>query len=248
MATIGKTLFAHFRQVLHASAQYDQAITVFHRLKKRLEVSNLCSFSWDQTVTFSDLAHGLCLWTDRSTTCDVAALFQRRCMQKFLLSAPRCCGFVTSCSQLKFVAVVGPGSESFATRVRRLFQLVLHVLALGRRNRKPKSCRTRADDRPSAGRSSFFLLLTRTVYNSPWRQFSQWLVGAMDTRESTQTGRTWGRPSTHRRSTTANRLSKFSFGERILSETDGSAIFMLRQGVAKTLYCNRLFFVFSKKP
>ena len=59
MATIGKTLFAHFRQVLHASAQYNQAITVFHRLKKRLEVSNLCSLSWDQTVTFSDLAHGL---------------------------------------------------------------------------------------------------------------------------------------------------------------------------------------------
>ena len=59
MATIGKTLFAHFRQVLHASAQYDQAITVFQRLKKRLEVSNLCSLSWDQTVTFSDLAHGL---------------------------------------------------------------------------------------------------------------------------------------------------------------------------------------------
>ena len=59
---------------------------------------------------------------------------------KFLLSTPRCSGFVTPCSQLKFVAVVGPGSESFATRVRRLFQLVL--LALGRRNRKPKSCRT----------------------------------------------------------------------------------------------------------
>ena len=59
MATIGKTLFAHFRQVLHASAQYDQARTVFHRSKKRLEVSNLCSLSWDQTVTFSDLAHGL---------------------------------------------------------------------------------------------------------------------------------------------------------------------------------------------
>ena len=59
MATIGKTLFAHFRQVLHASAQYDQARTVFHRLKKRLEVSNLCSLSWDQTVIFSDLAHGL---------------------------------------------------------------------------------------------------------------------------------------------------------------------------------------------
>ena len=59
MATTAKTVFAHFRQVLHASAQYDQAITVFHRLKKRLEVSNLCSLSWDQTVTFSDLAHGL---------------------------------------------------------------------------------------------------------------------------------------------------------------------------------------------
>ena len=64
MATIGNTLFAHFRQVLHASAQYDQAITVFHRLKKRLEVSNLCSLSWDQTVTFSDLAHGLTLKSD----------------------------------------------------------------------------------------------------------------------------------------------------------------------------------------
>ena len=59
MATIGKTIFGHFRQVLHASAQYDQARTVFHRLKKRLEVSNLCSLSWDHTVTFSDLAHGL---------------------------------------------------------------------------------------------------------------------------------------------------------------------------------------------
>ena len=59
MAIIGKTLSAHFRQVLHASAQYDQARTVFHRLKKRLEMSNLCSLSWDQTVTFSDLAHWL---------------------------------------------------------------------------------------------------------------------------------------------------------------------------------------------
>ena len=72
------------------------------------------------------------------------ATLQRCCSAgvhaKFLLSSPRCCGFVTPCSQLKFVAVVGPGSESFVTRVRRLFQLVL--LALGRRNRKPKSCRT----------------------------------------------------------------------------------------------------------
>ena len=71
MATIGKTLFAHFRQVLHASAQYDQARTVFHRLKKRLEMSNLCSLSWDQTVTFSDLAHGLmvsrCFSTEKQT-------------------------------------------------------------------------------------------------------------------------------------------------------------------------------------
>ena len=59
MATVGKPLFAHFRQVLHGSAQYDQAISVFHRLQKRFEVSNLCSLSWDQTVTFSDLANGL---------------------------------------------------------------------------------------------------------------------------------------------------------------------------------------------
>ena len=54
-----QTLFAHFRQVLHAFAQYDQARTVFHWLKKRLEMSNLCCLSLDQTVTFSDLAHGL---------------------------------------------------------------------------------------------------------------------------------------------------------------------------------------------
>ena len=74
MATVGKTLFAHFRQVLHASAQYDQARTVFHRLKKRLEMSNLCSLSWDQTVTFSDLAHGLSqgLLQSADSVCDFA--------------------------------------------------------------------------------------------------------------------------------------------------------------------------------
>ena len=69
MATIGKTLFAHFRQVVQASAQYDQAITVFHRLKKRLEVSNLCFLSWDQTVTFSDLAQGLNLLMHKRYVC-----------------------------------------------------------------------------------------------------------------------------------------------------------------------------------
>ena len=93
-------------------------------------------------------------------------------MQKFLLSAPRCCGFVTSCSQLKFVAVVGPGSESFATRMHRFFQLDL--LALGRRNRKPKSrpLDLTIDRRRVVRFSSFCLIELSTIRledNSPSR-------------------------------------------------------------------------------
>ena len=177
-------------------------------------------------------------------------LLQRRCMRSFSFLH-----LVVLASSLLVLSSSSLLSSARGVRVLQhvcaaFFSLFYWLSVGGTGSRRAAG----PDDRPSAGRSSFFLLLTRTVYNSPWRQFSfsrqasQWLVGAMDIRDSTQTGRTWGRPSTHRRSTTANRLSKFSCGERIQSETDGSAIFMLRQGVAKTLYCNRLFFVFSKKP
>ena len=44
---------------------------------------------------------------DRSTMHDRGARAALAQAKKFLLSAPRCCGFVTSRSQLRFVAVVG---------------------------------------------------------------------------------------------------------------------------------------------
>ena len=91
-------------------------------------------------------------------------------MQKFLLPAPRCCGFVASCSQLKFVAVVGPGSESFTTRVHRFFQLVL--LALGQEQEADELLDLTIDRRRVVRLSSLCLQklsTTRLEDNSPSR-------------------------------------------------------------------------------
>ena len=76
------------------------------------------------------------------------------------VSAPRCCGFVTSCSQLRFVAVVGENdSLSF------FFQAVTDQCApafgaffTGSRSEEEGAEAHGPEDRPSAGRSSFFLL------------------------------------------------------------------------------------------
>ena len=97
---------------------------------------------------------------DRSTT--TAEHVQRWCRRskKFLLSAPRCCGFVTSRSQLRFVAVVGENdSLSF------FFQAVTDRCApafgaffTGSRSGEEGAEAHGPEDRPSAGRSSFFLL------------------------------------------------------------------------------------------
>ena len=86
-----------------------------------------------------------------------AALAQAK---KFLLSTPPCCGFVTSRSQLRFVAVVGEnGSLSF------FFQTVTDRCApafgaffTGSRSEEGGAEAHGPEDRSSAGRSSFFLL------------------------------------------------------------------------------------------
>ena len=76
------------------------------------------------------------------------------------VSAPRCCGFVTSRSQLRFVALVGENdSLSF------FFQAVTYRCApafgaflTGSRSEEEGAEAHGPEDRPSAGRSSFFLL------------------------------------------------------------------------------------------
>ena len=81
-------------------------------------------------------------------------------VKKFLLSTPCCCGFVTSRPQLRFVAVVGENdSLSF------FFQTVTDRCALafgeffnGSRSEEEGAEAHGPEDRPSAGRSSFFLL------------------------------------------------------------------------------------------
>ena len=91
--------------------------------------------------------------------------------RKFLLSSCPCCGFVTSFSQLKFVAVVGPGSECFATSVHRLFSLFYWLSVGGTGSRRAVG----PDDRPRrrvVRLSSFCLQELSTIRledNSPSR-------------------------------------------------------------------------------
>ena len=89
-----------------------------------------------------------------------AALAQAK---KFLLSAPRCCGLVTSRFQLRFVAVVGENDS-----LTFFFQAVTDRCApafgafffTGSRSEEEGAEAHGPEDRlgPSAGRSSFFLL------------------------------------------------------------------------------------------
>ena len=107
------------------------------------------------------------------------------------------------------------------------------------------------EDRPSAGRSSFFLL--------PWnclqivlKAFSsrQALLacccntpGIHDKLAENETDR--ARTAVHRPRT---RWSRFWFWERIFSWTTHLITFVLRQATVGTLLCDRMILLFSKKP
>ena len=195
----------------------------------------------------------MCMVIDRPrprSTCS-AALAQAK---NFLLSAPRCCGFVTSRSQLRFVAVVGENdSLSF------FFQAVTDRCApafgaffTGSRSEEEGAEADGPEDRPSAGRSSFFLL--------PWNclqfvlkafSFSRLALlacccntpGIHDKLAGNERNR--ARTAVHRPPT---RWSRFWFWERIFSWTAHLITFVLRQTTVGTLLCNRMILLFSKKP
>ena len=77
------------------------------------------------------------------------------------VSAPRCCGFVTSRSQLRFVAVVGENDRLLVSFSRQsqtgVLQLLEPFFFTGSRSEEGAEAHG-PEDRPSAGRSSFFLL------------------------------------------------------------------------------------------
>ena len=93
---------------------------------------------------------------DRSTSLDrprprstYSALAQAK---KFLLSAPRCCGFVTSRSQLRFVAVVGENDslsfffQAVTDRCAPAFG-AFFLLVLGLKEKAPKRMVLKIDRR-----------------------------------------------------------------------------------------------------
>ena len=93
----------------------------------RPQQKNDLQLSWLARASATKLTSGL-KHTCTALTCMLSPFCTSLLwLRHFLFSAQvRCCRW--------------PGGESFATRVHRFFQLVL--LALGRRNRKPKSCWT----------------------------------------------------------------------------------------------------------
>ena len=182
-----------------------------------------------------------------------AALAQAK---KFLLSAPRCCGLVTSRSQLRFVAVVGENDS-----LTFFFQAVTDRWApaqfwslffTGSRCEEEGAEAHGPEDRPSAGRSSFFLL--------PWNclqfvlkafSFSRQALlacccntpGIHDKLAGNESDR--ARTAVHRPRT---RWSRFWFWERIFSWTTHLITFVLRQATVGALLCDRMILLFSKNP
>ena len=79
------------------------------------------------------------------------------------VSAPRCCGFVNSRSQLRFVAVVGENTVliSFSRQSQTGVLQLLEPFFTGSRSEEEGAEAHGPEDRPSADRSSFFLL--------PWK-------------------------------------------------------------------------------
>ena len=170
------------------------------------------------------------------------------------LHLDRCCGFLTSRSQLRFVAVVGENDSlsSFSRQSQTGVLQLLEPFFAGSRFEEEGAEAHGPEDRPSAGRFSFFLL--------PWnclqfvlKAFSfsrQALVGLLlqYTRNPRQTGRKRSdraRTAVHRPWT---RWSRFWFWERIFSWTADLITFVLRQATVGTLLCDRMILLFSKKP
>ena len=108
------------------------------------------------------------------------------------------------------------------------------------------------EDRPSAGRSSFFLL--------PWNCL-QFVLKAFSFSRQALLACCCNTPGIHNklagnesdRARTAvhrprTRWSRFCFWERIFSKTAHLIPFVLRQATVGTLLCDRMILLFSKKP
>ena len=114
--------------------------------------------------------------------------------KKFLLSAPRCCGLVTSRSQLRFVAVVGENDSliilSFSRQSQTgVLQLLepFFLLVLGLKKKAPKRMVLKIDRRRVVLLSFFS---PGTAYNSSWRHSPShakpcWLVAAIHPESTT---------------------------------------------------------------
>ena len=140
-----------------------------------------------------------------------AALAQAK---KFLLSAPRCCGLVTSRSQLRFVAFVGENDsltfffQAVTDRCAPAFG-AFFLLVLGLKKKAPKRMVLKIDRR--VGGSFFFLsspLELPAIRLEGILLLTPSLVGLLlqYTRNPRQTGRKRKRSSTHRRSPATNKV------------------------------------------
>ena len=138
-----------------------------------------------------------------------AALAQAK---KFLLSAPRCCGLVTSRSQLRFVAVVGENDsltfffQAVTDRCAPAFGAFFYWFSVWRRRR-----RSAWSWRSTVGGSFFFLsspLELPAIRLEGILLLTPSLVGLLlqYTRNPRQTGRKRKRSSTHRRSPATNKV------------------------------------------
>ena len=179
-----------------------------------------------------------------------AALAQAK---KFLLSAPRCCGFVTSRSQLRLVAVVGENdslSFFFQTVTDRCAPalLVLYWFSVWRRRR-----RSAWSWRSTVGGSFFFLsspLELPAIRLEGILLLTPSLVGLLlqCTRNPRQTGRKRKRSSTHRRSPATNKVVEILIlGTYLLLDRSFDYLRASPSNSRNTvLWC--MILLFSKKP
>ena len=177
-------------------------------------------------------------------------------LSQFLFSAPRCCGFVTSRSQLRVVAVVGENDslsfffQAVTYRCAPAFGAFFYWFSVWRRRRR--SAWSWRSTVASAGRSSFFLL--------PWNCL-QFVLKAFSFSRQALLACCCNTPGIHNklagnesdRARTAvhrprTRWSRFWFWERIFSKTAHLITFVLRQATVGTLLCDRMILLFSKKP
>ena len=175
--------------------------------------------------------------------------------KKFLLSAPRCCGFVTSRSQLRFVAVVGENDslsfffQAVTDRCAPAFGAFFYWFLVWRRRR-----RSAWSWRSTVGGSFFFLsspLELPAIRLEGILLLTPNLVGLLlqYTRNPRQTGRKRKRSSTHRRSPATNKVVEILIlGTYLLLDHSFRITFVLRQATVGTLLCDRMILLFSKKP